>query len=113
MKNLLSFVSVILLLSCTNKTIDAEFLEIDNNIARFKIVNNSNKDIGKIIFEVRFLDSSNNLLLTDTVSYEMSKEYQKENLPFLKANDEIFIVQVVPANSKKADIKVLEFDNLK
>ncbi len=113
MKNLLSFVSVLLLLSCTNKSIDAEFLEIDNNIARFKIVNNSNKDIAKIIFEVRFLDSSNNLLLIDTLSYQMSKEYQKENLPFLKANDGTFIVQSVPANSKKADIKVLEIDNLK
>ena len=113
MKNILSFVSVLLLVSCTTKSIDAEFLEIDNNLARFKIVNNSNKDIGKIIFELRFLDSSNNLLLIDTLSYEGSKEYQKENLPFLKANDGIFIVQIVPANSKKADIKVLKIDNLK
>lgn len=113
MKNILSFVSVLLLVSCTTKSIDAEFLEIDNNIARFEIVNNSNKDIGKMIFEVRFLDSSNNLLLIDTLSYQMSKEHQKENLPFLKANDGIFIVQSVPANSKKADIKVLETENLK
>ena len=113
MKNFLLFVSVLLLVSCTAESIDAEFIEIDNNLARFEIINNSNKDIGKLIFELRFLDSSNNLLLIDTISYELSQEFQKENLPFLKANDGIFIVQIVPANSKKADIKVLEIDYLK
>lgn len=98
---------------CTGESITSEFIEIQNNIARFDVVNNSNKDVGKITFEVRFPDPSNRVLLKDTVSYQMSNEYPKENLPFLKANDQTFIVQSVPDNCKKAEIKVLEVDYLK
>ena len=59
------------------------------------------------------MDSSNQLLLTDTVVYQMSKEHQKDKLPFLKANDEIFMVQSVPDKCKKADIRLLNIENLK
>jgi hypothetical protein len=113
MKKISLLITAFILISCVNDTVNTKFVEIKNNIARFDIVNNSNKDIEKITFEIKYLDNLNKLLLIDTVDYQMSKESQKEKRPFLKANDNTFIVQSVPDNCKKANIKVLEIDNIK
>lgn len=106
-------ISCLLMFSCENNNVEVEFIEIKNDIARFDIVNNSNKDIRKISFEIRFLDNSNKLLLIDTLVYQMSKEYQKVNIPFLKANEKTFVAQGIPNNCKRADIKVLKIENIK
>jgi hypothetical protein len=100
-----------LMLSCEKKDVDARFNKIENNIAQFDIVNNTNKDILSITFEIKYLDNLNKLLLTDTVSYIRSEEDEKKRIPFLKANEETFITQTIPDNCKKADIKVLEIKN--
>ncbi|MCA0154265.1 hypothetical protein [Winogradskyella vincentii] len=113
MKNILMLISTLLVTSCANNNIEAEFIEIKNKIARFDVVNNSNKDISKITLEIRFLDSSDNLLLVDTLDYQMGNDYRNEKLPFLKANDKTFIVQSAPDNCLKADIKILEIENIK
>lgn len=112
MKNLWILIFVITLISCKNHNVKAEYIEIKDNIARFDIINKSNKDIEKITFEIRFLDNLDKILLTDTIEYLMSKEYFKGKTPFLKANDKTFIVQSIPNNCKKADIKILEVDNI-
>lgn len=112
MKNLWILIFVITLISCKNHNVKAEYIEIKDNIARFDIINKSNKDIEKITFEIRFLDNLDKILLTDTIEYLMSKEYFKDKTPFLKANDKTFIVQSIPNNCKKADIKILEVDNI-
>lgn len=110
MKSNLILLSILLLVSCSSKKIEAEFMEIENNNARFEIVNDSEEDIGKITFEIRYLDSSDGVLLLDTVSYQMSNQGQNEPLPFLKANDRTFIVQRAPDQCQRAEIMVLEID---
>lgn len=112
MKKIVLLISSFILISCVNDNVNAEFTEIKNNIARFDIVNNSNKDIGKITFEIKFLDNLDNILLIDTLDYQMSKEYHKDKIPFLKANDKTFIVKSIPNNCKKANIKILKIDNI-
>jgi len=112
MKNSWILIFVITLISCKNHNVKAEFIEIKDNIARFDIINMSNKDIEKMTFEIKYLDNLDKILLKDTIEYQMSKEYFKDKTPFLKANDKTFIVQRVPNNCKKADIKILEVDNI-
>ncbi len=111
MRKFLMLISSSLLISCTNDTVQAEFIEIKNDVARFEIENNSDKDIEKITLEITYLDISDNVLLTDTLEYQMSEENQKDKTPFLKANDKTFIVQSIPNNCIKADLKILEIDN--
>ncbi|WP_373397027.1 hypothetical protein V8V91_20860 [Algoriphagus halophilus] len=110
MKSKLILLSILLLVACSSKKIEADFIEIENNNARFEIVNNSEEDISKITFEIRYLDSSDGILLLDTVSYQMSNEGPKEPLPFLKANDRTFIVQRAPDRCSRAEIMVVEID---
>lgn len=111
MKNKLFLFPILLLVACSSKKIEADFIEIENNNARFEIVNNSEEDIGKIIFEIRYLDSSDGILLLDTVTYQMSTKDQNEPLPFLKANDRTSIVQRAPDQCNRAEIMVLEIDH--
>lgn len=63
MKNLVYIILTILLISCKNEKVNTKFIEIKDNVARFDIRNNSNKDIYKITFEIKFLDKSENVLL--------------------------------------------------
>jgi len=109
------FVIIILsftLISCVKNNVNAEFIEIKDNIARFDVVNTSNKDIEKLTFEIKYFDNLDNILLIDTIDYQNSKKYFSAKTPFLKANDETFFVQSIPNNCKKAAIKVLEIDYL-
>jgi len=100
------------LISCVKNNVNAKFIEIKDNIARFDVVNNSNKDIAKLTFEIKYLDNLNKILLIDTVDYQNSKKYFSAKTPFLNANDETFIVQSIPNNCKKAAITVLEIEYL-
>lgn len=112
MKKYLIVVFSLILISCIKNKVNAEFTEIKDNIARFDIVNNVDKDIKKITFEIKYLDELDNLMFTDTVSYQMGKGNEKVIAPFLKANDKNFIVQNIPDNCKKAAIKILEIDEI-
>lgn len=109
----ISFIVSMSLTSCETKDIEVQFRKIENNTALFDIVNNSNKNIGKMTFEINYLDNSNIILLTDTVDYQMSEEYQKDNVAFLKAKEETFIAQQIPKNCTKANIEILAIENIK
>ena len=108
MKKFKFLILLILMNACSDELIKAKFIEIKDNLARFDIVNESNKDLGKITFEIRYLDVYNKVLLMDTVSYLMSTDVHSNKIPFLKANDKIFIIQKIPENCKSADIKIIE-----
>lgn len=112
MRKFLILISFSFLISCSNDPVQVEFIEIKNDVARFDIKNNSDKGIEKITFEITYLDISDNVLLTDTLEYQMSKENQKDKVPFLKSNDKTFIVQSIPNNCSKADIKILAIENI-
>ncbi len=56
MKKLSFVILYVILFSCIHDNVEAKFIEIKNNIARFDIVNNSKMDIQKITFEVTFFD---------------------------------------------------------
>ena len=112
MKNLWILIFTFTFISCKNHNVKAEYIEIKDNAAWFNIVNKSKKDIEKITFEIKYLDSLDNLLLTDTIEYSVSKQYFKDNTPFLKANDKTFIVQSIPRDCKKAAIMILELENI-
>jgi len=111
MKNLWILIFTFTFISCKNHNVKAEYIEIKDNAAWFNIVNKSKKDIEKITFEIKYLDSLDNLLLTDTIEYSVSKQYFKDNTPFLKANDKTFIVQSTPSDCKKAVIVILALEN--
>lgn len=111
MKHFLIFLLFVSLSSCQKQKVKAEFIEINNNIARFDIINSSNRDIEKITFEISYFDPSDNVLRKDTVNYQKSKENAQEYDPFLKANEKTFIVQSVPNNCDKAGIKILKVVN--
>ena len=113
MKNILFFMLFIIFFSCTSEKVDAKFIEIKNNIARFDITNNSDEDIAKIKYELRFFDSTKKLILRDTVSYKMSNDDKNIVQPFLKANQETFVVNETPVNCEKVEIKILEVDYMK
>lgn len=111
MRKYLILISFSFLIACTNDPVQAEFIEITNDIARFEIENNSAMDIEKITFEISYMDVSENILLTDTVKYQMSEQSQNDSPTFLKANDKTFIVQSIPDNCTKAAIRILEIEN--
>ena len=113
MKKKLIYFLFVLIVSCTSETVNAEFIEIKNNIARFEITNNSNQDIAKITYEIKFFDSSENLILKDTSSYEMANDSKKKNVTFLKANEKTFIVNKAPEECEKAEIGLLKIDFIK
>jgi hypothetical protein len=112
MKNIALLIICLCILSCESKNVEAEFIEVENGLARFDIYNRSDRDIRKITFEITFLDHSGKPLLLDTLLYQMGKEHGKIDVPFLKAKDRTFIVQRVPEDCQKADIKVLEFESI-
>jgi len=111
MKKNLILISSYVLISCANDHVQARFIEIKNDVARFEIENNSHKDIERICFEITYLDDTAAILLIDTLDYQKSKEYQGDKTPFLKAKDKTFFVQRIPNNSIKAEIKILEIEN--
>jgi len=103
---------IMTLISCESNKVKTEFIEIQDGIARFDIINNSNLDIENITFEIRYFDNSNNLLLADTVAYRKSDKSNLNDKSFLKANEKTFIVQRVPDNCDKANIKILTVSNI-
>lgn len=107
MKKIKILILLILIISCNNDRIDANFHNIKDGVAIFNIVNRSANDIEKFIFEIKYLDKSNKVLLLDTISYEESKELSDKPI-FLKANDRTFIVQKIPKNCESAEIKILK-----
>ena len=58
MKKLSFVILYVLLFSCIHDNVEAKFIEIKNNIARFDIVNNSKMDIQKITFKKKFVEPS-------------------------------------------------------
>ncbi len=102
MKKFKILILLILIISCNNDRIDANFDNIKDGVAIFHIVNRSSKDIEKFIFEIKYLDKSNKVLLLDTVNYEAGSSI------FLKAKDRTFIVQKIPKNCESAQIKILK-----
>ncbi|WP_296704413.1 hypothetical protein [Algoriphagus sp.] len=108
MKNLCLMLLLAALISCSNDPINADFVEIKDNLARFDIENNSDSDIEKISFEINYFDQNEKLLLTDTVSYQISINVDGDESPFLMAHDKTFFVQAIPTDCKKADIRILE-----
>jgi|GEM_PF-3071453 len=103
---------IMTLISCESNKVKTEFIEIQDGIARFDIINNSNLDIENITFEIRYFDNSNNLLLADTVAYRISDKSNLNDKSFLQANEKTFIVQRVPDNCDKANIKILTVSNI-
>lgn len=107
MKKFKMLILLISIIGCNNDRIKANFYEIKDGIARFDIVNGSAKDIEEIIFEIKYLDKSNTVLLLDTISYGVNKEFSDEPF-FLKSNASTFIVQSIPKKCESADIKILK-----
>jgi len=95
-------------MSCRNNNVDAKFIEIKDNVARFDIINNSDVAIEKITFEIRYLDVADAVLKIDTINYRMCAKQNKERTPFLRANEKTFIAQVTPEKCDKAVINILK-----
>ncbi len=98
---------VLITASCIKENVEIDFIEIKDNISRFEIVNNTDSDLGKIAFEITFLDKNDSPLLIDTITYQAHNNQNGET-PFLLANDKTFIVQAIPDGCKKTDIRILE-----
>jgi hypothetical protein len=62
---------------------------------------------------LRFIDESEKLILRDTISYKMKTDQKKGVQPFLKANQETFVVSKTPDNCEKVEIEILEVDYMK
>lgn len=105
MKKIIFLIIITVFLSCKSDIVEAEFVEINDNIARFDITNNTNQDIKEISLELNFLDTSKLLISKDTVDYKMLSDE-----PFLKSKDKTFIVNKVPENCTNAEVVVLEID---
>ena len=106
MKRIVNLFVLIGMMSCSNEPVNADFVEIKNDIARFDIVNESNKNIKAITFEIKYIDSSKKAIKVDTLNYQMNRDKPDQAI-FLKANESTFIVQEAPKTCTTADIKIL------
>ena len=109
--NLLSMFTVIfialLLVSCqSDSDYDVDFLEInDNNIAIFKIYNNTDSNLMSVNVELTYVDAANKVTKVDTVSYKMVENTDPQY--FLMAGEETMISQTVPDNTVDASGKIV------
>jgi hypothetical protein len=97
-----------LLISCSSEPTQIKFIESKNNISRFEIKNNSDFDIESLSIEIEFIDRKGKVLLTDTFTYQVTRNISLGILPFLKAGDETFIVQSNPVEMHKVNARIID-----
>jgi hypothetical protein len=97
-----------LLMSCSSEPTQIKFIESKNNISRFEIKNNTDFDIESLSIEIEFIDRKGNILLTDTFTYQVMRNYTSEKAPFLRAGEETFIVQSNPVDLHKAKARIID-----
>jgi len=82
---------------------NVKFEEInEEDIAIFRVFNNTSKDILSIDFELTYFNAEKEIIKVDTVNYSLSS-----GGVFLKSEGQTVIAQKVPSNTHTASAKII------
>jgi|AntRauTorckE6833_2_1112554.scaffolds.fasta_scaffold14962_3 hypothetical protein len=114
MSNKISCLILVIILSglsvsCQSDSKQVEFLDIDDGVATFKVVNNTNDDISSIRFELTYSSANSEVIKIDTVTYTMAESEPSQI--FLEASGQTYISQKVPDKTTTASCKIISINN--
>ena len=95
---------------CQSGPDEVEFIRItDQGIAMFQVNNLTDQDYNKMDFEITYMNDRDEVILIDTLHYEMAEE--SANQIFLEAGGQSMISQIVPENTVTATGRILSVVN--
>ncbi|MDX1592549.1 MAG: hypothetical protein R3283_11320 [Balneolaceae bacterium] len=103
---LLILATSLFIYGCQKEPVDVELIRInDQGIAMFEVYNRTDQNFSEMDFEVTYLDGQNEVILIDTLHYEMAEESAIQI--FLEANGETMFSQTVPENTVSASARII------
>ena len=109
MRSLFSMTSLLVVAACGTEPVTVTFDEATNALARFIVVNRSERDVQAISFELSFRSQAGDVVRVDTVAYTTTTDAATGNpTAFVRAGDETFFMTKGPSNSVSATATVLD-----
>ncbi|AFL85698.1 hypothetical protein Belba_3186 [Belliella baltica DSM 15883] len=109
-KLLILFFVVFSIYACSNDPFNITVEELEADLVRIRIENNTEKNYRNLTLIITYLDDSKEKIKVDTVSYKMHPTSSCEDCIFLEAKESTFIVQKVPVGTRTVEAKMYQTD---
>jgi hypothetical protein len=101
--------SLLVVAACGTEPVTVTFDEATDSLARFIVVNRSERDVQAIRFELSFRSQAGDVVRVDTVAYTTTTDAATGNpTAFVRAGYETFFMTKGPSNSVSATATVLD-----
>ena len=109
MRSLFLLTSLLVAAACGAEPVTVTFDEATDSLARFIVVNRSERDVQAISFELSFQSQAGDVVRVDTVAYTTTTDAATGNpTAFVRAGYETFFMTKGPSNSVSATATVLD-----
>jgi len=109
MRSTLVLVCLLIAAACGSEPVTVSFDEATNGVARFTVVNRTERDVKSISFELSFQGQDGAVVNVDTVAYESTTDASTgKPVAFVEARGETFFPTAMPSGSVSASGSVLE-----
>ena len=105
----LAVTSLLIATACGSEPVTVRFDEVKNDLAFFFVLNQSERDVESIDFELSFRSQGGDVLSVDTVGYATTPD-AATGYPtaFVKSGAETFFVAKMPSNAVSATATVID-----
>ena len=109
MKWILSAATFLLAAACGSDPVSVTHAETSDGIVRFDVRNRTDRDIRSMTFELSYHAQGGDVVRVDTMAFETTTGGATgDTIPFVRAEDETFIVSSLPESAIRAVARVLE-----